>query len=188
MNASTPALPSAAELLAFWFEAHGPEQWYGGGPAFDALVRERFGALHAAAARCELSIWRQSAEGRLAEVVVLDQFSRQLHRGSPLAFANDPLALALAQEAVAQGCDHGLTVNQRHCLYLPFMHSESLVIHGEGTRLYEALGDADALKHMRQHTELIRRFGRYPARNNALGRETTAEEAVYLMELGDRHY
>ncbi|MBX2855968.1 MAG: DUF924 domain-containing protein [Rhodobacteraceae bacterium] len=188
MSDSQPALPIAAELLTFWFEENGPQQWYGGGPSFDALVRERFGALLAAAERCELFHWRDTVEGRLAEVVALDQFSRQLYRGSPRAFANDALALALAQEIVAQGSDRTLTLHQRHCLYLPFMHSESLIIHEQAFRLYEALGDPECLRHMRQHHEVIQRFGRYPARNVALGRETTADEAAYLATLNGRQY
>ena len=126
-------------VLAFWFQEIQPAQWWKVDPSFDALVRTRFGALHEQAKRCELFAWRATPEGRLAEVIVLDQFARNIHRGTPRAFAGDPLALALAQEAVAAGADLALPVDQRAFLYLPWMHSESAAIHAVGEPLMRAL-------------------------------------------------
>ena len=132
--------------------------------------------------------WRSSAEGRLAEVIVLDQFSRQLHRGSAEAFAQDKMALVLAQEAIAAGADMALDPVRRAFFYLPFMHAESLVIQDEGVRLYEALGKADQLEFMHKHRAVIEQFGRFPFRNAALGRASTAAEIAYMAEQGDRAF
>ena len=116
-------------MLRFWFEDTRPEQWWLADPAFDRLIAGRYADIHAQAIRCELHAWRKNAQGRLAEIIVIDQFSRNIHRGSARAFASDPLALALAQEAVAAGADHALDTQQRAFLYLPYMHSESRAIH-----------------------------------------------------------
>ena len=116
-------------ILNFWFQEIQPAQWWKVDPAFDELVRKRFGALHEQARHCELFAWRATPEGRLAEVIVLDQFARNIHRGTPGAFAADPLALALAQEAVHAGDDLKLPVEQRAFIYMPYMHSESAAIH-----------------------------------------------------------
>jgi uncharacterized protein (DUF924 family) len=113
-------------------------------------------------------------------VIVLDQFSRQLHRGSPKAFAQDGMALVLAQEAVAGRFDQALEPQRRMFLYMPYMHSESLVIHEEAQRLFTALGDQQQLKYEAIHLDCLKRFGRYPRRNAALGRESTPEELDYI--------
>ena len=118
--------------------------------------------------------------GRCAEIIVLDQFSRNLFRGSARAFAQDGMALALAQEAVAAGADQRMTDDQRYFTYMPYMHAESLVVHEEALRLFTALGHAEALRFEKAHRDVIERFGRYPARNAVLGRESTAEELSYL--------
>lgn len=169
----------------FWFGELTGEDRFSGKPEIDALIRERFGALHAAAAASELWSWRATPRGLLAEIIVLDQFSRQIHRGSALAFASDPLALSLAQQLVASGGDTTLSTDERLFAYLPFMHSESPVIQAESVRLYETLGNDNALEYAVKHRDVILRFGRYPKRNAALGRETTAEEAAYIEERGD---
>ena len=179
---------TAQDVIAFWFIEHGEADWFGGKPQFDAAIAERFAITHAAVARGEAWHWRGSGAGRLAEVIVLDQFSRQLHRGRPEAFAQDPMALALAQEAIAQGADQVVDPVRRPFFYLPFMHAESLVIQNEGIKLYAALGDADQLDYMAKHHDCIARFGRFPVRNAALGRVSTNEEVAYLAEIGDRAF
>ena len=122
--------------------------------------------------------------GRCAEIIVLDQFSRNLFRDSPRAFAQDGMALALAQEAVAVGDDLRMDQDQRYFTYMPYMHSESLVVHEEALRLFTALGNATALHYEQRHREEIERFGRYPGRNAALGRESTEAETAWLADGG----
>jgi|SRR5690554_922988 len=168
----------------FWFEEIDPEQWRIKDPEFDALMVRRFSELHAAAVQCELYEWRATPQGRLAEVIVLDQFSRNMFRGSPLSFAADPLALALAQEVVATGLDQVLTTRQRGFLYMPYMHSESLLIHEEAVRLFEANGVEETVDYEMRHKRIIERFGRYPHRNAILGRESTDEEIEFLKQPG----
>ena len=170
----------AAAVLAFWFDQHGQDDWFSGDAAFDEKVITGFIDMQVAAAKCELWDWRGTPEGRLAEIIVLDQFSRQIFRGDARAFASDPLALALAQEAVRAGDDVKLTDQQRTFLYMPYMHSESLAVHDEAVRLFTALGNADNLDYEKKHREVIASFGRYPKRNTALGRHSTAEEEAYI--------
>ncbi|MEX1196519.1 MAG: DUF924 family protein [Pseudohongiellaceae bacterium] len=172
------------DVLAFWFEEIEPKQWWKKDPAFDRLIAERFGALHASAAQCELFNWRETPRGRLAEILILDQFPRNIHRDTPVAFATDPLALALAQEAVAAAADQPLEPIQRSFLYMPFMHSESLKIHEMAEQLYRDNGLPDNLDFELRHKAIIERFGRYPHRNAILGRSSTEEEAAFLNEPG----
>lgn len=178
--------PERDAVLGFWFEELGPKQWFGGGAALDRAIAARFGALHVRAARCELHGWRQDARGRLAEIIVLDQFSRNIYRGRPEAFACDALALGLAQEMVAHGLDAALSSAERSFAYMPYMHSESPCIHEEAERLYAQEGLEYNLDFERQHRAIIERFGRYPHRNAILGRESTAEERAFLDEPGSR--
>ncbi len=175
---------SPENVLHFWFDETPPTRRFARDDAFDAEIRERFGALQASAAQGELWAWRATPEGRLAEVIVLDQFSRNLWRGSPNAFAHDGMALVLAQEAVAAGLDRPLTPEQRSFLYMPYMHSESRAVQRESLRLFGALGRAENLDFARRHAEIIERFGRYPHRNAALGRDSTAEELAFLQQPG----
>ncbi len=170
----------AKRVLTFWFEEHGPKDWFSGEAAFDKEVVAAFSDVQAAATKCEKWEWRATPKGRLAEIIVLDQFSRQIFRNDPRAFASDPLALALAQEAVRAGDDAKLTESERVFVYMPYMHSESLVVHDEAMRLFTALGNADNLEYEKKHRELIARFGRYPKRNAALGRASTPEEEAYI--------
>ena len=174
------------DVIRFWFVENGREQWFGGGPEFDAELTARFKDTHTAVAAGEAWGWRTTSEGRLAEVLVLDQFSRQIYRGDPRAFASDPMALALAQEAVAAGHDLLVDSAWRMFFYLPYMHSESLVIHEESLRLNEALGNPEGVDYERAHADVLRRFGRYPRRNEALGRESTPEEIAYIESDEDR--
>ena len=171
-------------VLAFWFQETQPAQWWKVDPAFDARVRERFGALHEQARRCELFGWRATPAGRLAEVIVLDQFARNIHRGTTLAFAADPLALALAQEAVAAGADLALPVEQRAFLYLPYMHSEAAAIHAVAEPLMQARAPQHTHDFELKHKAIIDRFGRYPHRNAILGRPSNAEELAFLQQPG----
>lgn len=173
-----------AAVLGFWFGELTPADWWRKDAALDAAIRDRFGATLAAAARCELFGWRTGARGRLAEVIVLDQFSRNVGRDTAAAFANDPLALALAQEAVARGCDRELPPVERAFLYLPYMHSESALIHAEALRLFAAPGLEHNLDFELRHKAIIDRFGRYPHRNAALGRASTAAEIEFLGQPG----
>ena len=172
------------EILNFWFEEIEPAAWWKKDESFDALLIERFSELHASAVRCELFGWRAEPEGRLAEIIVLDQFSRNMFRGSALAFANDAMSLTLSQEAIACGADRALTALQRSLLYMPFMHSESLVIHELAVELFRKNGIRSNLEFEISHKKIIERFGRYPHRNIILGRESTAEEIVFLTGPG----
>jgi uncharacterized protein (DUF924 family) len=172
------------EVTRFWFEEIAPRQWWAKDPQFDRTLAARFGATHEAAAKCELFGWRATPCGRLAEVIVLDQFSRNLYRDDPRAFAWDPLALALAQEAVRIGADRELPRDRRAFLYMPFMHSESAAIHEWAVRLFTDLGIEGNLDSEERHKALIDRFGRYPHRNRILGRESTPEELDFLAREG----
>ncbi|MFZ2990081.1 DUF924 family protein [Ideonella sp.] len=171
-------------VLTFWFEEITPAQWWKVDPEFDRLIADRFAALHAQAAQAELFEWRRSPQGRLAEVIVLDQFSRNMFRGTGKAFAADPLALALAQEAVAAGADQALTETERVFLYMPYMHSESRAIHTVAEALFKAHAPQNNHEFELRHKAIIDRFGRYPHRNALLGRESTAEELVFLTQPG----
>jgi uncharacterized protein (DUF924 family) len=168
------------DILNFWFVEHNQDDWFGGKPEFDAELAAEFSETHARVAAGEAFHWRTTIAGRLAEVIVLDQFSRQLHRGSPRAFAQDGMALVLAQEAVAGGFDQLLEPQRRHFIYMPYMHSESLLIHEEALRLFTALGNKEALRFEVAHFECLKRFGRYPRRNAALGRTSNPEELDYM--------
>lgn len=174
------------DILRFWFEETRPAQWWAVDPDFDALIRQRHGATLQAAARAELSSWRATPAGRLAEILVLDQFSRNIHRGTPGAFAQDPMALVLAQEAVAAGALADLNPVQCAFLLLPYMHSESALIHVEAERLYLAHAPAENLAFERRHRAIIDRWGRYPHRNEILGRASTADEIEFLKQPGSR--
>lgn len=173
---------SPQTILDFWFTELTPKQHFAKDEALDALIAERFGATLESAARCELFAWRTTPEGRLAEIIVLDQFSRNIFRNSPRAFAQDPLALALAQELVARGDDMQLPIEQRKFAYMPYMHSESLAVHQEALRLFAQPGLESNLDFEQRHLAIIERFGRYPHRNAILGRESTSVELVFLRE------
>ncbi|TAG25868.1 MAG: DUF924 domain-containing protein [Burkholderiales bacterium] len=172
------------EILHFWFSELTEKQHFAKDAALDALIAQRFGATLEAAARCELFGWRASPSGRLAEIIVLDQFSRNVWRDTPRAFAQDALALMLAQELVASGGDAKLSTRERYFAYMPYMHSESLAVHQEAPRLFALPGLENALRFEQRHLSILERFGRYPHRNAILGRESTAEELAFLQEPG----
>ena len=166
------------DVLDFWFETLEPSDWYRRSDALDARIVERFEPTYRRAAVCELESWRDTAEGRLAEIIVLDQFSRNMFRDSGEAFAADPLALALSQEAVRAGADRALDEARRAFLYMPYMHSESARVHERALVLFADL--PENLEFEKKHKAIIDRFGRYPHRNAALGRESTSEEVRWL--------
>jgi uncharacterized protein (DUF924 family) len=172
------------DVLKFWFKELEPSQWWKKDENLDRLIIERFSNVHARAARCELFEWRKQAHGRLAEIIVLDQFSRNMFRGSPQSFACDPLALALAQEAIAAGADKSLNQTERSFLYMPFMHSESLKIHEIAVELFRQNGILNNLDFEFRHKAIIERFGRYPHRNAILDRPSTDEESEFLKQPG----
>jgi uncharacterized protein (DUF924 family) len=172
-------MKTAEDVLRFWFVDHGREHWFGGGPEFDAKLSAAFTETHLAVAAGEAWKWRATPEGRLAEIIVLDQFSRQIYRGQARAFASDGMALALAQEAVAAGHDMAVPIERRMFFYLPYMHSESLAVHEETLRLHQALGIEEGIKYELAHIDVLKRFGRYPRRNAVLGRTSTSVEAEY---------
>ncbi|PSJ47975.1 DUF924 domain-containing protein [Zobellella endophytica] len=171
-------------VLHFWFEELAPAQWWQKSASLDLDIRRRFGKLHHQACRGELFEWRSRVQGRLAEIIVLDQFSRNIYRDRPQAFAADGMALVLAQEAISQGAERGLTQQQRLFLYMPFMHSESLKVHDVALALFEKNGLRDNLEYEVRHRDIIARFGRYPHRNAILGRESTEEEEQFLQQPG----
>jgi uncharacterized protein (DUF924 family) len=168
-----------SEVVPFWRQA-GPQRWFEKDEAFDLTIRSRFLTLHEAAARVELEVAEESAEGVLALVIVLDQFPRNMFRASAHAFATDPLARAVAGRALARGFDAATEVALRPFFYLPFMHSESSADQDRCLRLYEALGDPELLKYAAAHRDLILRFGRFPHRNRVMGRATTPAEQAFL--------
>ncbi|WP_372861011.1 DUF924 family protein [Pseudoalteromonas sp.] len=170
------------KIIDFWFTELEPKQWWQKDDGLDAQIKTRFGELHHQASVNELFGWRESAIGSLAEIIVLDQFSRNIYREKPAAFACDALALALAQAAIAKGFDKELTDEQRVFLYMPFMHSESKLIHDEAVKLYKALGIKNNLDFEYQHKAIIDRFNRYPHRNKILGRDSTKEELEFLKQ------
>lgn len=175
---------SAQQVIEFWFGELDSKDWWRKSAELDALIAARFGDLLKQAAACELWAWRQTPSGRLAEIVVLDQFSRNIHRDQPGSFAQDPLALALAQEAVACGADQQLEARQRAFVYMPYMHSESLAVHQQALALFNDPALGFNLDFERKHLAIIERFGRYPHRNAILGRASTEQERAFLDEPG----
>jgi uncharacterized protein (DUF924 family) len=171
-------------IIDFWFLETKPAQWWRRSDEFDRLIRERFGAVLVQAAQCELYAWRLAPLGRLAEIIVLDQFSRTIHRATAQAFASDSLALALAQEAIAAHVDEALEPAQKAFLYMPFMHSESPEIHAIAVTLFDQDGLDSYLQFELRHKAIIDRFGRYPHRNALLGRASSEEEIEFLKTPG----
>jgi uncharacterized protein (DUF924 family) len=193
----TEALPEeAARVLAFWFGApgtaeHGAERriWFAKDAAFDADVRDRFAPTIERALRGELEAWASTPEGALAQIVVLDQFTRNAYRDTPRAFAGDARALAAARAMVGLRQDEALTPHQRVFVYLPFEHAEGIEMQQEAVRLCTRLAGqapetASTLDYAQRHLAIIQRFGRFPHRNAVLGRRSTAEELAFLQQPG----
>ncbi|GMV40139.1 MAG: hypothetical protein AMXMBFR64_18550 [Myxococcales bacterium] len=190
-------------ILAFWFgdlnasglaDAEHSRRWFTKDPAFDAELRDRFGALHAAVVAGERAGWQESARGCLAAVIVLDQLSRNMFRDTPRMFATDEAALAVARDGLARGFDRALRTHERMFLFMPFMHSEALADQERCVALFQALlAEADdgaratveySLGYAVQHRDIVARFGRFPHRNRVLARDTTPEEAEFLTQPG----
>ena len=200
------AAVGAEDILDFWFEgvADHPQAiaarskvWFQSGPAFDLLCSERFRELHGRAARGELDEWQETPRGALALVVVLDQLSRNIHRGTSAAFACDAKALACCLRARERGFDGLLRPVERMFLYMPFQHTENRERQEESVRVWEALAASvdgelaeyfeNSIGHAREHRDVVHRFGRFPHRNAVLGRDSTPEEQQYL-EAGAPRY
>ena len=171
-------------VIEFWFSEIPPRQWWQKNDEFDALIHDKFSKLHQSAIRCELFEWRHHPLGQLAEIIIIDQFSRHLFRDHTEAFAHDSLALALAQQAVADGSDHSVGAKQRGFFYLPYMHSESKKMQTQSVHLFSQPGLATHLSSAQRHRAIIERFGRFPHRNKILGRPSTAEELAFLKQPG----
>ena len=172
------------DILNFWFVEIDPRCWFQKSLDFDALVRRRFEGVYKTAAVGELAHWRETERGRLAEIILLDQMPRNMFRGSGQAFATDPLALVLAQEAVLRKIGVAWSAEMLQFLYMPYMHSESLSIHQEAMILFAKPGLESNLDYECRHRRILERFGRYPHRNAALGRVSTREELAFLEEPG----
>jgi uncharacterized protein (DUF924 family) len=187
MSTITPA-----DVLDFWFGAPGSKEreapralWFERDDAFDALCRDRFLAAWEAASRGELDHWADDAEGAVALVVLLDQIPRNAWRNDARTFATDARALELSRRAIDRGLDRELSPLFRWFLYMPFMHAEDLAAQERGVELFESLQPAlpvDVATYARRHRDAIARFGRFPHRNAVLGRESTADELVYLKD------
>lgn len=170
------------DVLGFWFGESTPEQWFAKDDGFDAALRDRFGAAHDEASAGGLADWEASADGRMALILVLDQLSRNLYRGDGRAFAQDERARAVAHRAIAAG-DHVFAPRERcQFLFLPFEHSEHLADQMWCEALFRALGDDYLTDYAVRHRVIIERFGRFPHRNAALGRASTAEELAFLEQ------
>ena len=175
---------SATDVIQFWFEEIEPKQRFIKDFDFDEALRIKFGDTHQLAKQGLLYAWREHPLDALAEIIVLDQFSRNMFRDSPAAFITDTLALVLAQEAIRKKFDKELDNSKKAFLYMPFMHSESKEIHDIALFLFDQPGLEDNYNFEVKHKAIIDRFGRYPHRNDILGRESTAEELEFLSQPG----
>lgn len=173
-------------VLSFWFDEIESKQWWVKDPAFDQLIKNQFLSNYQQAVRGELYQWRQSAEGRLAEIIVLDQFSRNMFRDQKQAFEHDYLAVALTQAAIDVGADKVFIDQPKKLafLYMPLMHSESPVIHQQAVNMFSQPGLESNLDFEYKHKRIIDRFGRYPHRNEILNRQSTPEEIKFLTQPG----
>lgn len=172
------------DILSFWFGELQAVQWFRPDAALDASIATRFGATLAALRRQVPAAWTATARGTLAAVIVLDQFPRNIHRGTPDAFASDAAALALATGLIATGGDRALSDVERQFLYMPYQHAEDLSVQERSLELYRALGNANVLDFAQRHRDIIARFGRFPHRNAIVGRASTPEEVAFLQQPG----
>ena len=175
-----PLSEDGQAVIDFWFKELKPAQWWRADSRIDQTITQRFAKLHQAAARGELLHWRIHAEGSLAEIIVLDQFSRNLYRNSPQAYALDSMALALAQQAIASNLQETLPPEKKAFMYMPYMHSESRHIHELAVVLFREPGLGENLSSALRHKAVIDQFGRYPHRNAILNRPSSPEEIDFL--------
>jgi uncharacterized protein (DUF924 family) len=179
INSIEPVRADPHDILEFW-RAAGPARWFSKDQAFDEEIRERFATLHETAARGVFNSWQDAPESALALVIVLDQFPRNIYRDDLRAYSTDGQARAIARRAINRGFDQKVPTADRRFFYLPFMHSEALADQYRCIDLCRAAGDDEGLKYAEVHADIIRRFGRFPHRNKALGRRTTPEEQAFL--------
>ncbi len=179
MTRPAETVPSPEEVLAFW-RAAGPDNWFECDDALDAQIRSKFLAAYEAAATGRLDAWQSAPDGTLALLILLDQFPRNLFRDDARAYTTDPKARAIAERAIARGIDRLFVLPERRFFYLPLMHSEDLADQERCIALCREAGDDEGVKHAEIHADVIRRFGRFPHRNPALGRDTTEEERAFL--------
>jgi len=183
LNEVSSDLPRPEAVLDFWFSA-GPKKWFTKNDDFDAAIRNQFLNLHCEAAKGNIDNWSSKIEGTLALIIVLDQFSRNLHRNSPLAFATDEKALGLSFGAIEKRQDIELPQGVRQWVYMPFMHSEQLEMQKRSIELFNTIDDAGNMKAALTHRDIIQKFGRFPHRNNVLGRVSNTEELEFLSNGG----
>jgi uncharacterized protein (DUF924 family) len=176
--------PAPKDIIQFWFSPETQPHWFLASEAFDASVRERFGALSELANAGELDDWAKTPEGSLALILLLDQIPRNIRRHTAQAFSSDVKALTLAKEAISAGFDMRVGKDERLFFYLPFQHAEDFAIQDEAVRLVEALGNEEHTNYARRHRDIIRRFGRFPHRNAQLGRTSTEVEIEFLKQSG----
>lgn len=173
---------TAKTVLEFWFDSKTQPFWFAKSDDFDNTLREKFLSTLAQAKQGEMAHWRATLQGRLAEIIVLDQFSRNIYRGTSEAFAQDGMALVLAQELVKQTDFTQLSQDERNFALMPFMHAESAIIHQQALPLFEQYASQHTLDFEIKHKAIIDQFGRYPHRNAILGRASTAEESEFLKQ------
>ena len=179
---------SPDDVLKFWFEEVGPHKWFEKSDVFDDEIRERFGAITEVARHSRPEDWENSVRGRFAQIILIDQFSRNLYRHSTLAWFADERGLALAKQVITDAQDLALNHAERKFAYMPFMHSEVLADQERSIALYTRIakegaeGSEDTLKYAVLHRDIVARFGRFPHRNEALGRENEPEEVIFLRE------
>jgi len=174
----------ARDLLRFWFAQVPSEKQFAKDASLDAEIVRRFARLRDEVLANEAAGWREDPDTILAAIILLDQFSRNIHRGTAQAFAADPLALVLAHEAIARGWDEAIDPARRAFLYMPLMHAEDPAVQRESVACFTGLGNAENLRYAREHAAVIERFGRFPSRNVALGRASTPEEQAWLSQPG----
>ena len=172
------------DILEFWFNELDPKKHFQKDQAFDNEIRKRFYTIYKKAIQGELVSWRETIDGCLAEIILLDQFSRNIYRDNPRSFAYDGMALVLAQEAIRHRDISQLSIEKLSFLYMPFMHSESLVIHEYALEYFSKEGLEESLKYEKAHRDILIRFGRYPHRNKLIGRKSTSEEVEFLKQPG----
>lgn len=172
--------PETGQVLEFWFEELSPEQWWKPDPAVDETIRLRFLDLYERLAYGVPSTWLETVQARLAAVIVLDQFPRNIYRSSYRAFATDEAALALATATIDEGLHETLSEQEKGFLFMPFQHSEDREVQARSVELFKSLDNADQLKFAESHKQVIDRFGRFPHRNECLGRQTTDAEKAFL--------
>lgn len=172
-------------VIDFWFEEISSDMWWNKDVEFDNEIKARFLPLHNATVKGELFQDRSDAYGCLQEIILLDQFSRNMFRGTAHAFAYDSLALCLSQTALLLGLNKGLTGDFKAFMYMPFMHSESSLVHGKAIELFSEPDMHEYLEYEVAHRDIIERFGRFPHRNKALGRTSTEDEVRYVNEHPD---